>query len=174
MCIVDSSLHDAQGISVEQSPSPTAIALHRSCSGCGQQWQWRRACEYVEDTHCAETAPAQHEPGKGSDQRYKHYGKLSVDAWKFVQGEDVQRAGKAFSFVVDRINGDTRLETWPTAPGQSDAQPKASHEHVAHRMQSYEPVFAEDGRELKDARENGWSVGWTRTSPPATHRLVET
>jgi hypothetical protein len=108
-------------------------------------------------------------PGKRSEQRYKYCKNMWADARKYIQGEDVQRAGKAFNFVVDRINGDTRLETWPTAPGQSDAQPKASHEHVAHRMQSYERVFAEDGRELKDARENGWSAGWTRTSPPATH-----
>ncbi len=108
-------------------------------------------------------------PGKRSEQRYKHCKNMWADARKYIQGEDVQRTGKAFNFVVDRINGDTRLETWPAAPGQSDAQPKASHECVAHHMQQYVPGFAKDVRGLDDARKNGLSASWTCTSPPATH-----
>jgi hypothetical protein len=113
--------------------------------------------------------PRYMDPGKRSDKRYKHYEKMSVDALKSVKGEDVQRKGKTFDFVVARIMDYTRLETSPTAPGQSDAQPKASHEYVAHHMQQYVHGFAKDVRGLDDARKNGLSASWTCTSPPATH-----
>ncbi len=110
-----------------------------------------------------------HNPGVRSNKRYQYYGSMCGDALKRTQGEDVQKTGKAFSFVVNRIEDNARLETSPTAPGQSDAQPKASHEHVAHHMQQYVPGFAKDVRGLDDARKNGLSASWTCTSPPATH-----
>ncbi len=110
-----------------------------------------------------------HNPGVRTYKRKQYYGNMWGDVCKHRQGENVQRTGKAFKFIVDRCENNTRLETSPTAPGQSDAQPPVAQEYVAHHMQSYVPGLAEDVRVLSGARENGWSAGWTWTSPAATH-----